>query len=58
MYYHVCRMVHIKYILLLNKNCSHVVVTVGFLSRYLNSSLSYVLHHITVNKMCFEGTVK
>ena len=34
------------------KRVAHVVVTAGFLSRYLNCSLPYVRHHITVNKMC------
>ena len=34
-----------------NKNITHIIVAVGFLSCYLNGPLLYVQHHITVNKM-------
>ena len=44
MCYPFCGMVHIK-------NGAHEVVAADFLSHYLNSHLSYVQCHITVNKM-------
>ena len=51
MYYPVCGMVHIKEPLLLIRKSSHVVAA-GFLSHYLNGSLPYIRHHITINEMC------
>ena len=49
MYYPVCGMMLIKEPLLLIGK----ITAAGFLSRYLNGSLPYVRHHITVNKMCW-----
>ena len=51
MSYPVCRMVHIKPLLLIGKS-SLCGGNVGFLSHYLSGPLPYVRHHITVNKMC------
>ena len=42
MFYAVCGMVHRKEPLLLTKRVDHVVVTAGFLSRYLSGPLRYV----------------
>ena len=52
MCYPVCGMMHIKEPLLLIGKSS-LVVTAGFLSRYLSEPLRYVWRDITVNKMCW-----
>ena len=52
MCYSVCGMVHIKEPLLLIRKSSPCSDDNGFLSCYLNGSLLYVSHHITINKMC------
>ena len=38
-------------------NWKRVVVTAGFLSRYLNCSLPYVRRHITVNIKCLSASL-
>ena len=48
MCYHVCGMMHIKYLLLLTEDSSPIVAAEGFLYGYLNGPLPYVRHHITV----------
>ena len=54
----VCGMEHIKISLSANgKRRAHVVMAAGFLSRYMNGSLSYARRHITVLK-CVECVVQ